>query len=1104
MDGASRLFFCPAGPAAAAALQDYVRAIQGADPLAPVTVVGPSTYANLGLRRELGHGGLANVGFVHPHRLADLLGGPLLAAQDLRPLTGLVESQALRQAVSQTDGLLREKGYHPATHRTLQTAIRELAQLTLAEKAAWQGRGSDLSREVLRIEDAYRKITADYYTEAEDLAQAAAAAVKAGGRGNALADLGFVIFFHLRRITAGQQELIAALAAAGQCAVFLPLVGDADGDRMARETAEKLADALGPAAVYADVQPDDGALAGRNSLSKTDNQPPADRATNTRLLVAQDAHQEIRWVIRNIFRQLENGTPLRRIAILYRQSFPYGALIPEELALAGLPAAGPNTTPLAQTGPGRTLTGLINLAQGVRAGQGRELPREEVTAWLTSCPVRFPGGLAGDFNPSQWDNLSKQAGIVRGLEQWRDNLNRLASDRARQAERLAAQGEVSEARAAAMAAEGIAAGQLRRFITGLAAALTPPAEGSSWGEFAKWAEELFARYGADATLSAVEAENRQRIGEVVRSLAELEQLAGGGIDFDRFRETLEEALTGTPGRLGATGQGVFVAPLGQAAGMSFDAVHLVGLVEGAFPPPLRESPLLPEREQPAEISPNWRLSRSERLAEERHNFMAALAAAPLQTLSYPIADAGGSRANYPSRWFLEQATRLEGTAVRSSTLKSLLNQRDWLTAIGSPEQEFGSIAGLAAADQHDYDLASLWNCRERYESIRQHPLAKAGILAGALQVGRGRYYSSDFSEWNGNLAAAAGSAGLAGGLSGQVLSPTGLEKWASCPFRYFLGQQLRLSAQDSPEDIYRISSLEQGSLVHEILEKFIGQAREQGTLPLPGQEWTAADEKLLRDIAEKAFAEAESRGITGRPLLWRMAQADILDDLTAFLDSDTQVRERFGLSPAREEARFGIDGDNAAAGWAAAVYRLRDGTEIRFRGVIDRVDRSADGREALVLDYKSGSTWGYAGLEEDAIDKGRRLQLSIYGLAAQQALGPDALVRAAYWFVSSRGGFQLIPSDPVNIADETVQERFEEGIAAIVSGIRGGVFPANPGSWAFNNALGKSNYQNCHYCDFDALCPARRGNLWERLKGRRQNLGALAGYLELAEEAAGE
>ena len=53
MPPSARLLFCPAGPAAAAAWRDYICSVQGADPWAPVTVVGPSPYANLALRREL-------------------------------------------------------------------------------------------------------------------------------------------------------------------------------------------------------------------------------------------------------------------------------------------------------------------------------------------------------------------------------------------------------------------------------------------------------------------------------------------------------------------------------------------------------------------------------------------------------------------------------------------------------------------------------------------------------------------------------------------------------------------------------------------------------------------------------------------------------------------------------------------------------------------------------------------------------------------------------------------------------------------------------------------------------------------------------------------
>ena len=43
--------------------------------LAPVTVVGPSQYANLSLRQELGRSGFVNVRFILLPMLAELLGG---------------------------------------------------------------------------------------------------------------------------------------------------------------------------------------------------------------------------------------------------------------------------------------------------------------------------------------------------------------------------------------------------------------------------------------------------------------------------------------------------------------------------------------------------------------------------------------------------------------------------------------------------------------------------------------------------------------------------------------------------------------------------------------------------------------------------------------------------------------------------------------------------------------------------------------------------------------------------------------------------------------------------------------------------------------------
>ena len=55
-------------------------------------------------------------------------------------------------------------------------------------------------------------------------------------------------------------------------------------------------------------------------------------------------------------------------------------------------------------------------------------------------------------------------------------------------------------------------------------------------------------------------------------------------------------------------------------------------------------------------------------------------------------------------------------------------------------------------------------------------------------------------------------------------------------------------------------------------------------------------------------------------------------------------------------------------------------------------------------------------------------------------------------------------------------------VAAIVLGIRSGVFTAVPG------ARMRGGHENCAYCPFDTVCPAGRQRQWER-----KSAGAAAG-----------
>ena len=1032
-------------------LFSYLSLVKQEGALAPVTVIGPSVYANLSLRHNLGRSGLANVRFLVIPRLAEFLGAPSLHSENRRPLTPILESASIRAVSAQASGMLRELRSHPSTHQSLKNTFRQLryASSETLDRLSTQG---ELRREVVELYRRFRQHTSEFY-DREDLAKAAAKAIREG-RTPGLSDLGFIMFFQVRDVTPAEREMIEALSSAGKCAVFLSVTGDQDADALVNALAERLAPALGEA----------------------ERLPPAQISFDTQLLIAPDPHQEIRWVIRQIMKQAEDGLPFHRMAILYRKQAPYSTLIREELDLAGIPVAGPNPSPLSDTAVGKTLTGLIGLSDG-------QFTRDSVTSWLTGCPVRPLEGDPESFSPSLWDAISKKAGVVRGLDQWTQRLERYAAEIERNSEEAEAREGFSQARVALMRSEAASAREMLKFVNDLAEYTTPPADGSSWKVFSGWASGLLDRYlVADSDIPEAEQEALQKIKELLSELEGAEAIEAKP-NFSAFAQALDEGLQASLGHLGVTGQGVFVAPIGTAAAMSFDVVHIVGMIEGAVPPATRDDPLIPDRDRQAAGGTSEGLPLQQaRKADERYAFLSALATAPMRILSYPVADPAGQRGHYPSRWFLEQASILEGSSVYSSTLGSL-GHRPWLTVIPSIERSLATVADASAADVHDYDLEKLWTWKKLGLSVGTHPLVKSGLLDKSLKLGRSRF-GAGFTEWDGNVSSATAGSRFVSSLETRVHSSTSLERWAGCPFSYFLSNILGIGSLDKPEEIYSITPLERGSLGHEILEKFIRAVTAEGTLPKPGESWSDHHKDILRSVAESAFQDAASRGVTGKGVMWQLDRVDILNDLETFLEEDSRLRERFGVSPVMVEARFGLP-DSA---WPEALYVLDDGTTLKFRGIIDRVDSDREGKKVLVLDYKTGGATGYSRLKDDPVDKGKRLQLGVYSLAAQGAMGKEVEVKAAYWFVTNRQGFILAPPEPISMDD--MRERFQQAASTIVSGIKGGLFPANPGK------EDRNGFENCTYCDFNSLCPARRDVLWAKKKGN----SLLGGYLELSGE----
>ncbi len=1030
----------PYGPEAALALRDAIVEAKAGDALAPVTVAVPSNYAGLSLRRRLGSGallldgraGLVNVRFYVLARVAELLGAPVLATKDRRPLTSPVRAEAIRAALAEEPGVFRDVAEHPATERSLDSTFRDLRR-TADEALVAVARHGARAADVVRLYRRFRELTVQYYDE-EDLAAAAAGAVRSGTA--ALRDVGHVILYLPRRLSPAEGTLVDALGHARGLTAIIGLTGDEDGDAPARRLAAQLERALGPAA----------------------EQPPASSPAGTGIVAVTDAEEEIRAVLRLAMERLAHGTPLHRMALLYPIVQPYALLAHEQFHAAQVPHNGPSVRTLAQTLPGRTLLGLLRL-------RDEDFRRDLMMDWLSAAPV-----LDSDGRPApaqRWDLLSRSAGVVKGAAQWRDRLARhqRSLEQQRRALEETADGDEWKLRRIERDLEHI--DRLARFVEELIERLDARRR-TTWEQFASWARGLLNDYlggeGRRRDWPDDEVEAHRAVEEALEALSTLGDLRSR-IDEATFRRALERELEGPAERIGRFGEGVFIGRIADAIGADFDVVFLVGMSEGVLPSRARDDPLLPDRERAAaEGLP----LRAQRQVEERRDYLAALASAPERVLVYPRGDLRGQRGKLPARWALETASRLEGQRVFSAGLETLA--RPWFTAIASFEAALAGESEPAA--EQEYDLRSLLHWRESGGRALDHYLVRtaadlsAGIAADIERLG------SRLTRWDGRVPSDAELAPSAD----RPVSPTALEHWAKCPFRYFLGRILSVAETAKPEDTLTLTPLERGNLIHHALERFIREARPRSS---PDEPWTPAERARLIEIAEELCRDAEASGITGRPLLWRLERERILRDLRGFLDKDEGLRAEYAVVPKDVELSFGLRGDEPP------VLVPLAGRTLAFRGRIDRIDRAPDGGRLVVLDYKSGSVWdGHKNLHHDPVHRGQLLQLPVYALAAKAQFGAEA-VAAYYWFVTERANYERKGYS----VDERELARFGEALEVIVGGIENGLFPARPGQSR------QDGFENCRICPYDRVCPRDRLRAWER----KRNASDLRPYLDLAE-----
>jgi RecB family exonuclease len=740
--------------------------------------------------------------------------------------------------------------------------------------------------------------------------------------------------------------------------------------------------------------------------------------------------------------------------------------VPEERDDGAPPPALPRAERVAAPDD-ETLHALIGAGAAARQPEHDE----EVRSELKPPPVAEEDQAAafGTLRtPRHWERLLVEAAVIGEASRWRSRLAGLAAKLANDVEVYKRKDEVALAESSERELAALEA--LRRFALPLVDDLTAlPARGATWGE---WIERLGA-------LASRALRHPDRVLAVLGELEPMSKVANVGIG--EVRLVLEPRLSQllVP-ELGRRYGKVFVATTEEARGHCFDVVFVPGLAEKIFPQKVVEDPLLLDtarRKLSPDLPTNKERSDDERLALR----LAVGAASKRVVLSYPRLDVEQARPRTPSFYGLEVLRVAEGQLGDFEHLAK--------KAAGTAEARIGWPAPLEredAIDEAEYDLALLKDVLEKPESEvngEGRYLIDAnganGHLARALRFRWMRWDAKELRPSDGLVRPPpeALAAIHEHTTDKRSFSPTALQNFAACPYRFLLSAVHKLAPREEPDAIEDMDALTKGSLVHEVQYRLLKRLNEDGLLPITPATLERARERLDVELREVA-REYHDRLSPAIDRVWDDAISGIGADLREWLRRMLDERgDEGGWTPAHFELSFGLK-DPRAQDVKSTDEPVRLDIGLRLRGSIDLVERKGNGA-LRATDHKTGKV--KAKKDETVIGGGEILQPVLYALALEK-LFPGAKVEdGVLYYCTSAGGFEKVRVP----LDESARAAAQMVAKTVSDALVKGFLPTAPN-------IEKKGYSACTWCDFKPVCGP-----YEEI--RTQKKKAQARFKDLAE-----
>jgi ATP-dependent helicase/nuclease subunit B len=1070
------------------ALADHLQSFRSHSPIAPLTIVVPSD--SLRLRLQWALCAERDLSLFNVHLLTFFQLALRVVEEQGPPVTRAFRS----------DSFFREWIHHLLQRR--KSLVPDLARLT-DMPGAWAALWSTIKdlkdgsvdpvfareslkhtvhehdpvcQSVLKLYDWYRQEQHQRQAvDCDDVARIASASV---GSSTFLSQQAHIWYYGFYDLTQVQLDLFHAIAQTYSTTVYFPVVRDHPAYHFAQQFFDRhllglsvgriqsLSGSGERSPLRALFTKNDSGIQNTPLSSKESDQEKSLPACQ--IIHVSGADEEMTVVAKEILRYAEERhVPWHEIGVVGRTLSGYERLLPRVFREHGIPF---NTTMQRSIVEFPFVQALLRLLMLAVSDFQRDHVMDILTSPFFRWVARGPDGESP--RPDLWDRASRRLGITKGREEWTRFIRVLEKE-----------GGKDEGRQKAKNPDTIShkqitvCGETLRMLFDVVIRVPPRA---SYDVFVDHALKLLEEFlvpshpKPDRKLPTFNIWNEFDSSDhgythdpvisqaVYDQFAEIRMLSqiSDEVSFSEFVETVERFMQDAMVPLNPTTEiidGVWALDAMAARGFSFRVLFIVGVNEHVFPRHIREDAFLRDPVRRF-FDVNLGFKMSEKAAayeEEQLLFYLLINSANEAVTLLTQGSSQQNRSSIPS-WYVGEVQRCVGdlpmTVVpkRGSEKRRVLPQYadTWLT----PQET---------------RVQWLLDRRLPRGPFNRDVLGRDALGWSVVQGGIAALACHESSSPRLNRFD-----GLTGGLSEswedmqrRGMSPTALEYYALCPFKFFAKHILKLEAVGLPELGSGIGPREAGNLLHSVLRECVGVFVGQEVFRHSRESARAGVAGIVKHETDRVFRNYEQWAPTGYPLLWELQQDQLTGVATQVILQDLFDGDDTWMPVGFEEA---VSGE-------MTVVLGHEQYEIPLVGRIDRVDWSASQQQSRIIDYKykmsARSIPSSQSLARDVV-RGKQLQPPLYLILAEGGnLSVSRMTKrtsdntpscAGVWlyFITPQASESAGSLTRVAFTQEMwklLKPQFETTMNVVLGGIHRGEYFIVPGN-------------HCEVCDYHAIC----------------------------------